>query len=244
MAGITVNELDEITEVPSDSYLVVDNGTETNKVSKENLLKQTKTQENIENFKKFVITTQSGEEDWAPAINQCLSTHNSVYIPYNITISSPIELSSGQQLKGFSKNTIIKANTDFSGSAMIKLKDDSVVLCIIKDICLNGNASNQGSNTFKGISLEGNTDNQTQDARFDIRDIFITRVPGDAFVLTGRGESHISHIFCRWNNGNGFVINCWDTFFDNLSSGVCKGDGYVINGANLKFVYCKKMRYR
>ena len=63
MAKIKVSELSELTNVPDSSYLIVDNGTSTNKVTKSNLLNDSGflTEEDIDiklGGKSFVCITQ------------------------------------------------------------------------------------------------------------------------------------------------------------------------------------------
>ena len=191
---------------------------------------------NVEFYRFLVNNIGLPNEDWIPAIKQCLDIYNNVYIPHDIKIGSPIFLKTGQKLKGFNRNTEIKVNSEFIGICIIGITTTNEIDFQIEKIRLNGDMYNH-SKTFKGMYL--NNANQGKDSHIRVNDVFIEEVPGDAFYLTGRGENFISDIVTRNNRGHGFYIYVADSWFNNLSSGINTGNGFEIRGANNRFFNCK-----
>ena len=191
---------------------------------------------NVEYFNDLVVDKGTENEDYIPAINKCLELYGNCYIPKDIQIGSKIILDNYNKIKFAHKETTIKAKIGFSDNCMLGLKTTDTIGYEITNGRFFGQMLNQ-TNTFKGLDLSNV--NQDRDTYARINNIIIEQVPSDGFTYKGRGESFISDIMVRWTRGKGFVLDCTDTFFSKLSSGITAEEAFYINCANCTFNQCK-----
>lgn len=191
---------------------------------------------NVEYYQNLIIDKGLESEDYINAINQCLATHGNCYIPNSIQIGKKIVLSDYDKIKMAHKWTTIKAKKGFSDDAMVGLKTTDTVGYEITNGRFFGQMEQQ-TNIFKGIDLTN--ENQNRDTMARVSNVIIEQVGGDGFTYKGRGESFISDITVRWTRGKGFVLDCADTFFNNLSSGINATDAFDMNTSNCSFIQCK-----
>ena len=191
---------------------------------------------NVEYYQNLIIDKGLESEDYINAINQCLATHGNCYIPNSIQIGKKIVLSDYDKIKMAHKWTTVKAKKGFSDDAMVGLKTTDTVGYEITNGRFFGQMEQQ-TNIFKGIDLTN--ENQDRDTKARVNNVIIEQVSGDGFTYKGRGESFISDIMVRWTRGKGFVLDCADTFFNKLSSGINATDAFDINTSNCTFLQCK-----
>ena len=191
---------------------------------------------NVEYYDNLIIDKGLETEDYSNAINYCLTRHGNCYIPNSVQIGKKIVLSNYNKLKMSHKYTTITAKKGFTDDAMVGLETKDTIGYEITNGRFFGQMQVQ-NNIFKGIDLTNG--NQNRDTMARVNNVIIEQVSGDGFIYKGRGESFISDITVRWTRGKGFVLDCADTFFNNLSSGINATDAFDINTSNCTFVQCK-----
>ena len=191
---------------------------------------------NVEYFNDLVVDMGTENEDYIPAINKCLELYGNCYIPKDIQIGSKIILDNYNKIKFAHKETTVTAKIGFSDDCMLGLKTTNTIGYEITNGRFFGQMLNQ-TNTFKGLDLTN--ENQDGDTYARINNIIIEQVPSDGFTYKGSGESFISDIMIRWSRGKGFVLDCCDTFFSKLSSGITAEEAFYISSANCTFNQCK-----
>jgi hypothetical protein len=161
------------------------------------------------------------------------------------TFVANVKVPSNCGIIGQGRQTIIQSPTN-STSGAVELYDGNVSNIYLENFSIDGNKVNQLSSNAKGVYLNGNTTlpassnpTMTNDARHIIKDIFIVNTKGIGFEIHGRGESQISGIQVMLSDDIGMVLDAFDNWYTNLSSGANKKTGIVLSQNNCRLVNCK-----
>jgi hypothetical protein len=155
-----------------------------------------------------------------------------------IEISQPIQLPSYTSFVGSGKNVSrIKLANSFSGTAAVMLATDSEVRVEASGFSIDGNRSNV-TIPVDGINFN-NAYTGIPDVYHNVTDIMIENISGKAFAIYGRGESMIRGISVRNVTDTGFYIRNLDSWYSDLSAGLCGVRAFDVAGGPHKLSNCK-----
>lgn len=146
-------------------------------------------------------------------------------------ISRTISLTSGQSIIG-SGNKVswlkIQNGTDITA---IRSDDNLVNFLEIRDIGIEGNASNQTDTNTPIIDIESSIASGVVSPRHTLSNIYIQNAKGLGLRLYGRGEGIVENIYVN-RCQNGMDINLTDQIMHGLDAGQCKDTALRISGGN------------
>lgn len=168
-----------------------------------------------------------------------------IFIPVNQYIAN-IKIPSNCGLIGSGRKSILKC-PDNSTSGVIELSDSNVRNILLHNFSIDGNKANQTSFNARGIYLNGNSGTlpassnpvETNDVRHEIRQIFIVNTKGVSFEIHGRGESQIHDVQVMLSDSEGMILDAYDNWYSNLSSGANKKTGITVSQNNVRLINCK-----
>lgn len=163
-----------------------------------------------------------------------------VYIPANTYAATQIKMKSRVTLYGDGAGTILKqiANTD--NTDFIILSDIEQVGCVVRDLLIDGNQSNQ-TTANTGITLD-NTSGTTfiqGDHLHNIKNVSVVLTRGTGIEIIVSRECKLSNIFVNDTLEHGVLMQGTDCTLTAVTSGKTEKAGIYHASQNNKYVGCK-----
>jgi len=169
-----------------------------------------------------------------------------VFVPAGQYVVGQLRMKSRVTVEGVGRHSrlTLKASTN---TDMFVLDSLTVGETALRFLTLDGNKANQ-TGSSSGIRYVGSTDASAQfgantlgqhDPNHRFLDLYITGFLTDGFYISGRGENHLTNIYCWLNDGRGFNVNCPDSRYTACVAGDNGLDGIQVNSSNNQFIGCK-----
>ena len=171
------------------------------------------------------------------ALEYCRDNKGKLVLPKLVKVSSPILLKSFDKIEGLGKtSTIIKVMENFEGQFIIGFDNDEVERVDISNFKIEGDLNLP---EYDGINFTNKYSEWDKDPYHVIKNISVEKINGNGIVIKGRGGTICDDIQIKNVNKTGIICGNYDSYYSNMSVGLCKDVAIDITHGPQKMINCK-----